>query len=134
MPEFSKKSKGILSTCDGKLVQVMEMAILVVDFSVLCGLRGEEEQNYLYRMGFSKVPYPNSRHNAIPPKKSEAIDIAPYPLDWSDTEKFYYVAGVVMGIAGFLGVKLRWGGDWDMDQDLHDQSFMDLGHFELVEV
>ena len=63
---------------------------------------------------------------------SEAVDIAPYPINWKDTEKFYYVAGIVMGVAGMLGIELRWGGDWDRDDDLHDQTFMDLGHFELV--
>ena len=94
--------------------------------------REEDEQNYLYRMGFSKKMFPNSRHNAIPPNLSEAVDICPHPVDWQDDEKFYYVAGIVMGTAHKHGIKLRWGGDWDMDDDLHDQTFMDLGHFEVV--
>ncbi len=43
-----------------------------------------------------------------------------------------YFAGLVRGIAVSWGVKIRWGGDWDMDGDLKDNSFDDLVHFEIV--
>lgn len=131
MPKFSEKSKRILTSCHPDIVLVMNHTIEVVDITILYGIRGEKEQNRLYRMGFSKNMFPNSRHNAIPPKLSEAVDIAPYPINWKDTDKFYYTAGIVLGIASELGITLRWGGDWDRDHDLHDQTFMDLGHFEL---
>jgi hypothetical protein len=29
-------------------------------------------------------------------------------------------------------LKLRWGGDWDMDTEVKDNKFDDLVHFELV--
>ncbi len=61
-----------------------------------------------------------------------AVDIAPYPIDWKDHKRFYYLAGIVKGVASQMGIKVRWGGDWDSDNDLNDQSFMDLGHFEIV--
>jgi peptidoglycan L-alanyl-D-glutamate endopeptidase CwlK len=33
-----------------------------------------------------------------------------------------------------LGVKLRWGGNWDRDgEPVTDQDFQDLVHFELAE-
>jgi peptidoglycan LD-endopeptidase CwlK len=35
-------------------------------------------------------------------------------------------------IAKELGIKVRWGNDWDMDGDLNDQKFIDSPHFELV--
>lgn len=132
MPKFSRRSKEILFTCVEDLQVVMNDVVLITDITILSGIRGEEEQNDLHRRGLSKLPFPNSRHNAIPPALSDAVDIAPYPINWRDTEKFYYVAGIVMGVAGMLGISLRWGGDWDMDDDLHDQTFMDLGHFEIV--
>jgi peptidoglycan L-alanyl-D-glutamate endopeptidase CwlK len=37
-----------------------------------------------------------------------------------------------MGIAAKMGIKIRWGGDWDRDEELHDQTFFDLPHFELI--
>jgi len=132
MAKFSRRSKEILLTCEENLQVIMYDVIVITDITIISGLRGEGEQNSLHRRGLSKLPFPNSRHNAIPPALSEAVDIAPYPINWKDTEKFYYVAGIVMGVAGMLGIELRWGGDWDRDDDLHDQTFMDLGHFELV--
>jgi len=59
--------------------------------------------------------------------------VCPYPIDWTDTDRFYYFAGHVMAVAAFLGVNLRYGGDWDGDKDLKDNTFNDLCHFELVD-
>ena len=42
------------------------------------------------------------------------------------------MAGFVMGIANTVGIKLRWGGDWDKDTELKDNKFNDLGHFEII--
>jgi len=67
-----------------------------------------------------------------------ATDAAPWfqeepNIRWYDTKSFYHFAGFVLGIAAVMGIELRWGGDWDMDDDLHDQTFNDLVHFELKE-
>ncbi len=32
--------------------------------------------------------------------------------------RFYFFAGIVKGIAWELGIGVRWGGDWDSDNDL----------------
>lgn len=88
-----------------------------------------------YAKGASKVRYPNGKHNKAP---SLAVDIAPYPIDWSNNakalERFVYVAGFVMCTARRLGVKVRWGGDWSPDDDMRNEgSFRDYPHFELAE-
>ena len=31
-----------------------------------------------------------------------------------------------------MGIKLRWGGDWDGDWQTRDNTFDDLPHFELA--
>jgi hypothetical protein len=62
---------------------------------------------------------------------AEAVDAAPYPIDWKDRERFSYFAGVVLGIAQSQGLQLTWGGDWDRDWQLRDNTFDDLLHFEL---
>ena len=36
-----------------------------------------------------------------------------------------------MRVAQDLDIPIRWGGDWDSDNNLNDQNFMDLVHFEL---
>ena len=45
--------------------------------------------------------------------------------------RFYNFAGTVQGVAKMLNIKIRWGGDWDSDNDLKDQTLYDLPHFEL---
>jgi len=127
--KFSEQSESRLLTCDPALQEVFVHVLEVHDCSILEGYRDAETQNEYYRTGKSKVQYPDSKHNSHP---SLAVDCAPYPIDWADTKRFYYFAGIVKGVAASLGVEIRWGGDWDSDNVLDDQTFMDLVHFELV--
>lgn len=102
------------------------------DLTVVYGVRTLEEQKELYDRGLSKTM--RSMHLKQPDGWSWAVDLAPYPIDWKDTKRFYWVAGMMRVIAEELlpeGWSLRWGGNWDGDEDLNDQSFMDLGHYEL---
>ena len=128
MPKFGNKSEKELSTCAEPLVEICRTAIQVYDFSVIYGYRNKEQQNELFENGMSKVIYPDSKHNIEP---SRAVDLAPYPIDWKDIKRFYYLAGIIMSVAYLLDYKIRWGGDWDIDTDFNDQTFFDLGHFEI---
>lgn len=130
MPTFGNKSKENLLTCHEKLQLVCWEAIAIMDFTVLEGHRDQEKQALMFNEGKSKTKWPRSKHNRLP---SHAVDIAPYPIDWGDRERFYMLAGIMFGIAFKHGIKLRWGGDWDGDMDFKDQSFNDLPHFELIE-
>ena len=128
MPRFGRKSKERLASCDPRLQELFNEVIKYVDCSVLEGHRSKERQNRLYDEGKTKVRYPNGRHNADP---SLAVDVTPYPVDWEDRERQTLFAGVVLGIARGLGIRIRWGGDWDMDFDVQDNKFDDFPHFEL---
>lgn len=130
MAKFSDNSKKELRTCDERLQLLMNMLIRKYDVAVIEGHRGKKRQNNLYKEGRSKLEYPNSKHNSDP---SLAVDIAPYPIDWEQTNRFYYMAGKVMTYADFLDIPLRWGGDWDGDHKFQDQTFDDLVHFEIDE-
>ena len=135
MPKFSQKSKDNLATCCITLQNLFNEVIQRVDCSVNCGHRGEEAQTKAYNEKRSKVKFPYGKHNSIP---SLAVDVYPYPYDWGNPDsienwkKFYYFGGIVRGIAWELGIKVRWGGDWDSDNDLTDQSFNDLPHWEVI--
>ncbi len=128
MPKFGKKSKAVLATCDVKLQVVMNVVIQHFDCSCLSGHRTLQEQRVKVSEGRSKTL--NSKHLYNP---SRAIDIAPYPIDWKDRERFTYLAGFVMATAASMGIKLRWLGDADMDTQVKDNDFDDLGHFEVIE-
>ena len=128
MPRFGTKSRGRLSSCHPDLQKVFNQVIKEIDCSILCGQRGEKEQNKAFDEGRSKVRFPDGRHNANP---SNAVDVAPYPIDWEDRERFHLFAGYVLGIADSMGIRLRWGGDWDRDWTVKDNKFDDLPHFEI---
>ena len=128
MARFGNKSKKHLKTCDEKLQTLFSEVVKVFDCSILVGHRGEEDQNKAYADGNSQVKWPKGKHNKKP---SSAVDVAPYPIDWEDRERFSYFAGFVKGVAYRLNIPLRWGGDWDGDNDLSDNNFDDLVHFEL---
>jgi len=129
MSEFSEASKKALSSAHPKLRELFNEVAKTVDCTVICGTRSQEEQDKAFAMGKSKVQYPNSKHNAYP---SLAVDVAPWPIDWNDEKRFYYFAGYVRATAERLGMKIRYGGDWNGNFDLKDQNFFDLDHFELV--
>lgn len=134
MPKFGKHSEARLLTCHPDLQRVLREAIIDgPDFTVLCGHRGQADQDAAVAAGLSKTPFPTSKHNAQP---SLAVDIAPYPIDWNDHARFRALADHVMAAAARLGVRLRWGGDWDGDGKTRqdgdpDERFVDLPHFEL---
>lgn len=130
MPAFGRGSLSALELVDTRLRGVLEEAIKYWDFTVLEGHRGPERQQELFESGTSQVSWPNSKHNSLP---SVAVDIAPYPIDWEDTERFIQLSGAILQIAKQNGLDLRWGGDWNRDGRMTDESFRDLLHFELVE-
>ena len=129
MPKFGARSLHQIGSCDSDLIRVAEAAIKVVDFAVIEGHRGPGRQNALFESRKSKLPWPNSKHNSEP---SRAFDFCPWPVDWADREQFVYVAGIIVGIGYRMNIDLRWGGDWNLDGKLSNNSFDDLGHIELV--
>lgn len=130
MAKFGKTSKERLATCDKKLQKVFNEVIKYIDCSILEGHRNEERQDKLFDEGKSKVKYPRGRHNSYP---SRAVDVTPYPVDWNDRERQTLFAGFVIGIARSMDIRLRWGGDWDMDFKVMDNRFDDFPHFEIID-
>lgn len=128
MPKFGRRSRKNLETCHEDLQELFNEVIKYFDCTVIQGHRGKEEQNKYFDEGKSKVKYPHGRHNASP---SNAVDVVPYPIDWDDTDRMYYFAGYVKGIAASLGIPIRWGGDWNDNTEVKDTNFKDLPHFEL---
>ena len=129
MAAFGKASLERLATLCPELQDALTEAIKHRDFVIVCGHRGEADQNAAVAAGNSKTPWPTSKHNLLP---SDAADVAPYPIDWNDRIAFASLAGFIVGIAAAKGIKLRWGGDWDKDGASADEKFVDLPHIEVV--
>jgi len=122
MPEFSSTSLIRLGTCERDLQALFLCVVRERDCIILCGHRGEADQNKAFDEGKSKLRWPHGNHNKMP---SRAVDVAPYPLDWDDKEAFVELSKVVKRHAKKMGIKVGWGGDWQ-------GGFIDLPHWELV--
>ena len=134
MFQFGAGSKENLKTLDTLLASVLESALesSLIDFSIVEGHRGKEKQNQYYNDGRSKIQWPNGKHNFIP---SEAVDAVPFvngKLSWK-APHCIFLAGVILRTGRMYEVRIRWGGNWDMDAEpITDQDFQDLVHYELV--
>jgi peptidoglycan L-alanyl-D-glutamate endopeptidase CwlK len=121
MPIHSAISRKKLLECHPDLQKVILASSERTNLLVVCGHRGKVEQNEAFTNGRSKLSWPHSKHNKFP---SEAIDIAPDPLDWSDIGAFKALAKIVLEEAERLKIAIRWGGSW--------KGFPDFPHYELV--
>ena len=120
----------------------------------------KDKQDEAYSEGRSRLKFPNSKHNKKP---SDAADVGPYDasrkkVPWPDEATikavaaglhhelfkaleiyikdqclWYMFIGYVLGTAEQMGIDIRSGADWDMDTQVTDQTFNDLGHFEIYE-
>ena len=126
MPKFGKRSKERLRGVDTKLVNVLNELIKIMDVTIIEGLRSEQRQEKLLEQGSTKTKF--SKHI-----EGKAVDLAPYPIDWNDRDRFHYMGGMIRGIAKQLNVPVRWGGDWDGDGETKDNQFDDLVHVEIKE-
>ena len=129
MPSFSKSSQARLLTCHYDLQTLFNKVILIRDCIVIQGHRGQIEQDAAVDAGMSQVNWPEGKHNKTP---SEGIDVAPWPLDWNNLDRFYMFAGFVLGVASEMNISIISGLDWDNDGETTDQNLIDGPHFELV--
>jgi peptidoglycan L-alanyl-D-glutamate endopeptidase CwlK len=151
MPSFSETSKSKLETAEKDLQTVFNEVIKHFDCTVIYGHRTPEEQFELFKKGRKQrddgtwavighvVTYldgydKKSKHNECP---SKAVDVIPYPIEWSNVNRMRVFAGFVLGIATMLKAQgkikndIVWGGDWDSDTVLKDQRFNDFPHFQI---
>lgn len=109
MNKFGKRSLDNLKSVDPALVRLCNAVLTDIDFTVICGHRNEADQNAAFRDGFSKAPWPFSKHNKIP---SQAVDFIPSPFDgdWQKTtnlKRFYDIRLAFQRHAKRLGIKIR---------------------------
>lgn len=137
MPSYGTASRAQLDTVCPELVETMEIVVKEFNVSALEGRRSHDRQRELLRNNKTKVGPGGSDHCAplvngveLEDWLSEAVDMAPYPIDWNDSKRFIYMAGLVIGVGRSLGHDIGWGGNWDDDGVIiDDQNFEDLPHF-----
>ena len=157
MPAFGKKSKQRLDTAHPMLQELCNRVVQHFDITIIIGHRSKEKQNAAYRAGLSTKKYPGSKHNLKP---SHAVDVAPWPipegwgdlrgktirainLQWKERVKFYEMVAIFRFCWSQLcddfpeisqNYRIRFGADWDGDDDYRDQTFDDLPHIEIIKI
>lgn len=127
MYSFSVKSLNLLN--HPKLNPSLRMLFIEaikdapLDFTVLETVRTKEKQLENIKNKVSQII--KSKH--IPEYNAsgycEAVDVAPYPINWNDKERFRKLAAHIMKKAQLFNIPLTWGGNW--------KTLVDMPHFEL---
>lgn len=134
MPSFGKGSLNQLATVDPRLQRLANEVIKIFDHTVVEGFRNQAAQHAAFLRGDSKLDWPNGNHNATP---SRAMDIMPFPIDWSDKStaiaRVAFMMGIYYATSKLLKIKVRFGFDWNRNLDPRDESFLDWDHIELDE-
>ena len=125
--KFSVKSLNLLNNPDlNPSLRTLFMEAIKdspLDFTIIETVRTREKQIEYIKKGTSQTM--KSRH--IPSSNAsgycEAVDIAPYPIDWNDTKRFDKLAEHILKKAKQLNIPITWGGTW--------KTLVDKPHFEL---
>lgn len=98
-----------------------------VDLIVIQGARTIAEEQADMASGHSALTNPMDSKHVIGPGRplARAVDVAPYPVDWNNTQRFQALASNVKAAADAIGLQIVWGGDW--------QTLKDLDHYELAD-
>lgn len=127
MYSYSDRSKDNLVQCHQDLQTLFNYVIKHRDCSIICGHRGEMDQNAAFDLGHSKLRHPKSKHNKLP---SLAVDVLPFPFKgWKDIEQFIIFSNFVKGVAvmlkayGTIENDIEYGGDW--------KTFKDYPHWQI---
>ena len=123
---LGKRSRSNLQGVHPDLVKVVHRAIEITkrDFTVIEGERTVLRQKQLFAEGKTKTM--NSRHLT-----GHAVDLMPLNGKAAAWDRCAEVARAMFAAAKELGIKIRWGGDWNENGRSDDETFYDGPHFEL---
>lgn len=137
---LGSKSLSKLEGVHPNIVKVVKRAAALSsqDFTVLEGVRTPARQKELYAQGRTTpgpvVTWVLTSNHFVNKKTGfgHAVDLCPWPIDWNTPAKFDAISKVMFQAAKDLGVKIRWGADWDRDGKPRERGETDSPHFELV--
>lgn len=132
MFRFSKRSEQNMLNVKPQLVRVVRRALEIspADFIVIEGRRTIERQRELYSQGRTTpgkiVTWTmQSKHLT-----GDAVDLLPVVGGWEGD--FPAIKNAMFAAAKELGVKIRWGADWNQNGRPYEKGETDSPHFELA--
>jgi peptidoglycan L-alanyl-D-glutamate endopeptidase CwlK len=158
---FGEASEARLKKLDPRLLKVVRRALQLseIDFTIMEGLRSAEQCFINFGQGRtanqcvaggcpSRYARPKahkvtwlthalSSNHYSKDGLGKAVDIYPYPVSLVLGHKsgweplFDKIAKAMFAASKELGIKIRWGADWDMDNMPRERGETDNPHFEL---
>ena len=129
--KLSRRSLDKLEGVDEQLVAVVNMAITLtkIDFGVIQGMRTVEQQKELVAKGASQTM--KSKH-----LEGRAVDLMAYINGRGSWELNVYdeVADAMKEAAKALGVKIRWGAAWHIDDIASYEGTMEEAMNEYIDL
>lgn len=157
---LSDRSLSRLVGVHPDLVTVVKEAIVLCDqdFMVIEGVRSTEQMLINYGKGRTvdeclkkgvpaKYALPHnakvtwlanplmSNHRVMPDGFGHAVDLGAWingGYDGNNRSAYDHIAHAMLQVATNMGIKIRWGADWDQDGKYHEPGETDMGHFELT--
>lgn len=136
---FGSRSETNLVGVNAGLVKVVRLALIIsnVDFAVIEGLRSKERQRALYAQGRTapgKIVTWTLHSKHI---NGNAVDLLPInpatnKPDWDFAVGFREVSDAMFAAADRLGIRIRWGKDWNGNGIAGEKGETDTPHFELA--
>ena len=139
---FNPDPHGKLAGVHPKLVACVQAAVTLSKqpFEVIQGLRTAAEQAALYAQGRT-APGPIvtwvtvSNHQAKADGFGHAVDLAAIEpdgsIDWRDAAPYDSIKEAMFAGAKVVGLTLRWGADWNMNNVPREHGETDEDHFEI---
>jgi len=128
---LDKSSLSKLESCHPDLPVLAIEVARYFDYTIVWGYRNKAEQDKAFADG-TGVAWPLSKHNKMAKElvndefimvpRSEAIDVAPLPINWKNTDRFCILLGVFWAVSKIMGIPIRLGPDVRKG---------DYGHIEL---
>lgn len=132
MFHFGKRSIENRETLCKQLKMLVDEVIKEYDFSIVCSIRGKDEQELAYTTRNSNAKFLESAHNYCP---SFAVDVYPYPTPYKQVQGRIYLdnespewdkmINIFKAKAKKLGIKITCGIDF--------KSIVDKPHLEITD-
>lgn len=121
MPKLSAASQRRLDGAHPLLRKLFAAVAKEANITILDSQRGRAAQERAFALGNSRAHFGQSAHNWTP---AIALDVAPYPIDWNNIDRFKTLGALVEKTAKAMGIPIQWGGRW--------KSLKDYPHYELT--
>ena len=122
---MNKNSLTKLKTCHPDIIKLAHEVNKIFPIQCICGHRNEVDQDKAYQNGYSRLKFPNSKHNKKPSLAGDFVpdpDLNPATLDWGDIKSFELMCLAFEQKADELGIKIRLGRDF---------KFKDFPHIQM---